>query len=89
MCQQCLQSFEEGTELYYIRDSKAERAGKRICGGCRQYYIGKTQARETKLALSLSLPMNIAFSNNNSIIPGHAASASVQITPVAQPAVSR
>jgi hypothetical protein len=89
VCQRCLQSFKEGTELYYMRDSKAERAGKSICGGCRQYYIGKTQARETKLALSLSLSMNIVFSNNNSIIPGRAASASVQITPVAQPVVSQ
>ena len=89
VCQRCLWSFKEGTELYYMRDSKAEQARKRICRGCCQYYIRKTQACKTKLALSLSLSMNIAFSNDNSIIPGCATSASVQITPVAQPVVSQ
>ena len=66
VCQRCLQSFEEGTELYYMRDRKTDQGGKRICGGCDQYYIRKTEAHETELALSLSLSMNIAFSNNKS-----------------------
>ena len=28
MCQHCLQSFEDGTELYYMQDSKSNWGGK-------------------------------------------------------------
>jgi hypothetical protein len=88
MCQRCLQSFEDGTELYFMQDRKADWGGKKICAGCRQYYLRKTETRKTQLASSLSPSSTIVLSNNKSIIPGRA-SASVQITPVAQPAVSR
>ena len=59
VCQRCLQSFEEGTELYFMQDRKANQGGKRICAGCRQYYLRKTEARETQLASSLSSSSNI------------------------------
>ena len=46
VCQRCLQSFKNGTELFYMHDSKADGVGKRVCGGCRQYYLKKTEARQ-------------------------------------------
>src|ERR1700720_2116945 len=88
VCQHCLQSFEDGTELYFMQDRKADRGGKSICAGCCQYYLRKTDSRETQLASSSS-PSSIlrCCLITSSVIPGRA-SASVQIAPVAQPAVS-
>lgn len=65
VCQRCFQSFETGTELYFMQDRKPDGRGRRICVGCRQHYLRKTDTRQHELALSR-------------------ASASVQITPVAQ-----
>lgn len=59
VCQRCLQSFEDGTELYFMQDRKANQGGKRICAGCRQYYLRKTEARETQLASSSYPSSNI------------------------------
>ena len=55
LCQHCLQSFEDGMELYYMQDSKSDRGGKRVCTGCRQYYLRKTEARKSQPASSVSL----------------------------------
>ena len=46
VCQRCFQSFKEGTELFFMHDSKPDGIGKKICAGCRQYYLKKTQARQ-------------------------------------------
>jgi hypothetical protein len=46
VCQRCLQSFPTGTELFFMHDNKPDGAGKRVCAGCRQYYIRKTQIRQ-------------------------------------------
>jgi hypothetical protein len=46
VCQRCLQSFQEGTELYFMQDRKSSVAGKHVCAGCRQYYLRKTETRQ-------------------------------------------
>lgn len=46
VCQRCYQSFKDGTELFYMQDNKPDGMGKKICAGCRQYYLKKTEARQ-------------------------------------------
>lgn len=45
VCQRCLQSFKDGTELFFMQDNRPDGRGKSVCAGCRQYYLKKTQAR--------------------------------------------
>ena len=59
VCQHCLQSFKEGMELYYMQDSKSNRGGKRVCTGCRQYYLRKMEACKSQPASSVSLYLQI------------------------------
>ena len=87
VCQRCLQSFEEGTELYFMHDRKPDGKGKRVCGGCRQYYLRKTETYQR--APSSSQSMHALLPNKSMVLGHHAsASASVQITLVAQSVVS-
>src|ERR1700730_4427279 len=65
MCQRCLQSFKDRTELYFMQDRKADHRGKSICAGCCQYYLRKTETRETQLASSSSPSSNIVLLPNN------------------------
>jgi hypothetical protein len=46
VCQRCFQSFKDGTELFFMQDKRPDGVGKRVCAGCRQYYLKKTEARE-------------------------------------------
>ena len=54
ICQRCLQSFEAGTELFYMQSNKLDARGKNICSGCHQYYLKKTETRQRELTLGLS-----------------------------------
>ena len=54
VCQRCLQSFEDGTELYFMQDKKPDGRGKHVCAGCCRYYLEKTEAREKQLTLGWS-----------------------------------
>ena len=54
VCQRCRESFENGTDLYYMRDSKPDGAGKHVCAECRQYYLRKTAQRTAGIILSAS-----------------------------------
>jgi hypothetical protein len=42
----CLQSFEAGMELFYMQSNDADARGKKVCSGCRQYYLKKTDTRQ-------------------------------------------
>lgn len=44
VCQRCHESFEEGTNLFYMEDKNRDNPGKHVCVGCRQYYLRKTEA---------------------------------------------
>jgi hypothetical protein len=49
VCQRCLQSFENGTELFFMHDRKPDASGKRVCAGCRQHYLKKTETRQREI----------------------------------------
>lgn len=53
ICQRCLQSFQEGTVLYFMQDRKSSVAGKHVCAGCCQYYLKKTESRQQEHTSSL------------------------------------
>jgi hypothetical protein len=46
VCQRCLQSFQEGTVLYFMQDRKSSVAGKHVCAGCHQYYLKKMESHQ-------------------------------------------
>ena len=54
VCQCCLQSFEDGTQLYFMQDKKPDGRGKHVCAGCHRCYLEKTEAREKQLTLGWS-----------------------------------
>jgi hypothetical protein len=60
VCQRCLQFFKKGTELYFMQDKKPDVAGKRVCAGCRQYYLSKTETRQREHTLSSYQSMHLA-----------------------------
>ena len=43
ICQRCLQSFEAVAELFYMQNNKVDARGKKVCSGCHQYYLKKTE----------------------------------------------
>lgn len=44
VCQRCHESFESGTELFFMHDRKGDGPGKHICAGCCPCYLRKTVA---------------------------------------------
>ncbi|KAF8233821.1 hypothetical protein L208DRAFT_867959 [Tricholoma matsutake] len=46
VCQRCLQSFQEGTDLYFMQDRKSSVPGKHICAGCCRYYLRKMESHQ-------------------------------------------
>jgi hypothetical protein len=93
VCQRCLQSFADGTDLYFMQDTKADGSGKRVCAGCRQYYLKKTESRQLDSRLC-QFNFNGVQSRSNTSYSGRAGRASTtehvsQITPNTQEAVSR
>jgi hypothetical protein len=87
VCQRCLQSYNDGTELFFMHDNKPDGSGKRVCAGCRQYYLQKTEARQLENA-SRKCQSNINALQSNGRNSGRA-STSVQNVQVTQDAVSR
>ena len=54
VCQRCHESFEEGTNLFYMEDRNRDNPGKHVCKGCRQYYLRKTEAIQRSTTRSSS-----------------------------------
>jgi hypothetical protein len=54
VCQRCFQSFEAGTELFYMQSNNADARGKKVCFGCHQYYLKKMETCQWGLTLGLS-----------------------------------
>ena len=56
ICQRCKVSYPEGTNLHFLHDVTGDGPGRNVCGGCRQYYLTKTQmAAEQPTARKLLL----------------------------------
>ena len=46
VCQRCKETFPPNTLLFYMHDRRPDRPGKKICTGCRQYQLNKTETRQ-------------------------------------------
>jgi len=58
VCQWCHESFESGTELFFMHNRKGDGPGKHICAGCCQHYLRKTMAIQHtgQLSYTICLP---------------------------------
>jgi len=55
VCQRCHESFESGTELFFMHDRKGDGPSKHICAGCCQHYLRKTMAIQHTGQLSYTI----------------------------------
>ena len=62
VCQRCHESFEEGTQLFFMEDKNRENPGRHVCAGCRQYYLRKTERIQQSTSCLFSSPFSFPVS---------------------------
>ena len=45
VCQRCKELVEPGVDLFYMKNIQPDKAGRYVCEGCHDYYLGKTTTR--------------------------------------------